>query len=86
MASITWKRTKLISHTVTSAEQTASGVVISVVSGGSADDFHFIGQLQRAGVNITTSIAYVYASGTGNLTVGGPVQTNDKVRIIGTFV
>ena len=82
----TWHKPKLFYHTVTAAEQTASGVTISISSGGSSDDWFFLAQCQRAGANVVTSITYTYASGTGDLTVGGPVLTSDELRVLGTFV
>lgn len=89
MATNTWKRRRLIYHTITSAEAIANAAAISIVSGGSSDDFAFMGQILRSNTEIP-GFSWTYASGTGDLTLAdagsADLTEDDAVKIIGTFV
>ena len=86
----TWKRPKFFYDVVSAAEDTASAIVISIISGGSSDDWYLIsGKVFRADVEIP-GFTWTYASATGDLTVsetGSPALTEDDcIRAFGTFV
>jgi hypothetical protein len=83
LAKTIWK-----TETVTSGEAVATSKSFYIYSGGSKEDFQFIGQVRRSNVQIG-GFSFAYASGTGIITVGnsgaGTLATGDVVTCIGTF-
>ena len=87
MATKTYKRPVIFKQTITAAEATATSGVVQLITDSTAlpsDDFIFVAQTLRAGVD-TTGIKYSYTSGTGYFCYSGTLVTDDVVSIIGTF-
>ena len=86
----TYKRLVLFKHAITSAEATANQADIAIkIAPLPTDDFEFVGQIKRAGVDIP-GFDYDYVKATGVLEVKdagtADLTADDVVIVIGTFI
>ena len=88
----TLQRPLSFSQSVTAEEETANAVVFTIVditSGETTDDFLWVHQVQRAGVEIP-GFEGTYSTSSGELTIAdagsADLTSGDIVNIIGTFV
>lgn len=75
------------SHTVTSGEAVAKTLDFYIHSGGSREDFQFIGQVKRSDED-RYGFDWSYASGTGAMTVANntdTLATDDVITVVGSF-
>lgn len=86
----TWKRAATYIHIVTSGDADEGSLTLDIASGSApTDDFYFIGQVRRSGVDIP-GFDFDYVSGTGFLTVSNAglasLTENDVVTVMGAWV
>ena len=74
-------------HTVSSGEAAAGTLNMYIYSGGSKEDFQFVGQARRANEDLY-GLDWTYASGTGIITIANNTESlteDDVLTCIGSF-
>ena len=82
-----YRKPLTITYTVTSAEATATQVLLTLTAGPKpTNGLNFVGQVRRAGVEVP--FTWTYATATGILTVAngtGTLTTGDIITVICDF-